>query len=73
MLDNKKIKNYIDNLKVWDELVYQWVEYKLTEIEGSLYELDNWKEYKYVDYWDLFDELMKNAIDDLVNNNLKNE
>jgi len=62
---NKKIKNKIDNLKINDEFCIDWKDFFLENIEDCwIYTLESiefrpWtlelKDYKFLDYGDLFD------------------
>lgn len=62
MTTNKEIKNQIDNIKVDDYFIYNWVTYKITNID-RYYELSNIEkiEYIYLTYDNLFDYLFENA------------
>ena len=71
MKTNKEVKNFIDNLKVWDEVHYQWYTYEVIEVDWEWFDLksiENPYETKYINYDDLFDSLMEDEID--FNNNI---
>jgi len=65
MRTNKDIKNQIDNLEVWDEVL--WME--VTEIDDDIYTLDNpeTKVWLIKDGWELFDMLYEEELDNEVN------
>ena len=64
MTTNKEIKNQIDEIKVDDYFIYNWVTYMVTSIEDEVYELASTTtkcRYEYLTYDDLFDYLFENA------------
>lgn len=64
MTINKEIKNRIDNLKVWDEIL----SYTISEIEDDIYTLDDKKNTWLVKtWWELFDMLYEEYIDEETN------
>ena len=63
MKTNKDVKNLIDNLEEWDYI--QELDYKVEEIDNDLYYIsdENFK-CRYLDYNELFDEIMEHYQDE---------
>lgn len=56
-MNNKEVKNIIDNISIWFELNINWENYVLSEIDEDIYVFDstNSVKFKVLDDWELFD------------------